>query len=140
MLASIGVRQIMTSFCYSFDLTNVGQYAVIHKDRHATNKVFRIMHSDRGWRVEDRKSDGHWEDVTCEEGCILSESKKNDVEYFLGGTSPSDTSSECIHNQEFAICSVSKKSGVHNYIFLALVQAPPISLRLKKLEPKNYLP
>ena len=115
----------------ALDQSDVGVYAIVHVDGHVTNKLFRVLHPKGGWKVEDQKPDGSWEDVTCEAECVLVESSAADVERFIG-KAPSGTHAECIHNISFAICRATDqaKPGARQYLFVALTQQQPIILHL----------
>jgi hypothetical protein len=122
---------LLTAPTYAFDSSNAGQYAMVHRDGYVTNKVLRVVHSNNRWKIEDRKENGTWDDVTCEKGCKLSVSKKTDVEYFMGGKAPKGLSAECINNQAFAFCAISKVGESRKrYLFVALVQQGPIPISL----------
>lgn len=119
---------------HALDNHDVGKYAVIHKDGHVTNKIFRVVHSDTRWEIEDRKQNGEWDDVTCEKGCILMESKEKDIEYFMGGKAPAGMVAECIHNQAFAFCRITKEGDKNRrYLFIALTQHGPIPINLQRI-------
>lgn len=135
---------LITSFSYAFAPSNAGQYAVIHTDGHVTDTVFRILQKENRWRLENKKSDGTWEDVICEYGCELDESKKEDINNYLKNTISAGVFAECINNNAFAFCSLEKRdSKEKNYLLISLLQnqpSAPVRLsRLKddKLDEKN---
>jgi hypothetical protein len=59
------------------------------------------------------------------------ESSPADVERFLG-KAPKGTNAGCINNSAFAICRISAdaKPEERQYLFVAITQAQPITLRL----------
>ena len=119
----------------ALDMQDAGQYTFIHKDGHVTNSVSRLSFANGRWKLEDRKEDGTWDDVTCEKNCLLVDSTQKDVEYFMGGKPPPGLAAECIHNQAFAFCRVTKQgSDIRKYLFIALTQQRPIPINLKKIK------
>ena len=72
----------------AFDISNTGEYAVVHVDGHLTDKVFRVLQKDGRWAVEDKKAEGSWEDVTCEDECKLVVSSPQQVEILVGNNAP----------------------------------------------------
>jgi len=130
---ALAVIALITSplTAFAFDQRDVGVYAIVHVDGHVTDKLFRVLHPNGGWRVEDKRPDGSWEDVTCEAECILVESSAADVERFLG-KAPKGVRAECIYNNAFAICRATDetKPSVRQYLFVALTEQRPIVLRL----------
>ena len=130
-LAVVVVAFLMAPVALALDQSDVGVYAIVHVDGHVTNKVFRVLHPDGGWKVEDKRPDDSWEDVTCEAQCVLVESSPADVEHFLG-KAPKGAHADCIHNTAFAICRATDeaKPSARQYLFVALTQEQPIVLRL----------
>ena len=130
-LALVVVAFLMAPAAVALDQSDVGVYAIVHVDGHVTNKLFRVLHPNGGWKVEDKRPDGSWEDVTCEAQCILVESSAADVERFLG-KAPKGARAECIHNSAFAICRATNKAkpSTRQYLFVALTEQRPIALRL----------
>ena len=124
----------------ALDQSDVGVYAIVHVDGHVTNKLFRVLHSSGSWKVEDKKPDGSWEDVTCEAECVLAESSGADVERFLG-KAPSGAHAECVNNTAFAICRTTDqaKPGARQYLFVALKQPQPIVLQLAPQNSANEI-
>jgi len=125
----------------ALDKGDIGEYAVIHKDGHVTNKIFRVAYTNDNWKIEDRKIDGSWEGVTCEKYCILSNSTEQEVELFMGGKPPKNMSTSCIHNREFAFCSVTKSDEkIRKYLFLVITQNPAIAINLQPLRNSEKKP
>lgn len=129
--AATALATLMVGSAHALDQSDAGTYAIVHVDGHVTDMVFRIAHPNGSWKVENRQPDGSWEDVTCEAGCITMASSPADVERFLG-KAPKGTNAECISNSSFAICRVidDAKPEDRQYLFVALTQAQPITLRL----------
>lgn len=124
-----------SSLSYAFNLSNVGHYMSLDQDGQVTGKVYRILHEKNGWRVEEKKENGNWQDVNCEKGCMLAESKDKEVEYLMGGKTPPGMSAECIHNPAFGICDVSKQDlPAHSFILVIPGEKTPISLRLIRMK------
>ena len=130
-VAVAALATLMTGSTHALDQSDAGTYAIVHVDGHVTEIVFRIAHPNVSWKVENRQPDGSWEDVACEEGCITMESSPADVERFLG-KAPQGMNAECINNTAFAICRVidDAKPEERQYLFVALTEAQPITLRL----------
>ena len=126
---------LVVKLSYGFDVSNSGYFAIVHKDGHVTKKIFRVSKKNNKWSLEDKKRDGTWQDVTCEQDCILSVSTNQDIERFMGGKPPKGITAECIHNSAFAFCSLSK-TGMKNrkYLLVALVTKSPIPIKLKRLD------
>lgn len=117
----------------ALDQSVVGSYAVVHVDGHVTDKVFRVLQPEDGWKVERKNPDGSWEDVTCEAECVMRQSSATDIERFLGKP-PEGVQASCTHNSAFALCRVtdSKKTTAPQYVFVALTEREPIHLRLTR--------
>jgi len=119
----------------ALDQSDVGDYALVHVDGHVTDMIFRVSHPPDKWKVENRQPDGSWQDVSCEAGCLLVDSSGADVERFLGEI-PNGRAATCIHNSSFAICRVTDQArpAERQYVFVALTQQHPITLRLARQE------
>lgn len=118
----------------ALDESAAGLYAIIHRDGNVTQKIFRVRYAGTAWHLEDKKADGTWQDVTCEEDCVLEESTSAEVETFLGPV-PKGTAAECVNNKAFAFCRMSRanRTGESNHILVALVTGKPIPIRLARL-------
>lgn len=128
-------------FCISasasaLDKTDIGHYAVIHRDGHVTDFTFFVSLTDGKWNLEQRQPDGSWSNVTCTSGCTLQESKAQEIARFFPATTLKEISPSCVHNTAFAFCSYTLRSHPESkeYAFIALVTPQPTPLRLKKLE------
>jgi hypothetical protein len=119
----------------ALEATDAGSYAVIHRDGHVTDFVFRVVRTANTWNVEQRKPDGSWQNVTCERDCILRASSWTDIERFFPANLLAEMKPSCMHNTAFAFCNYSlvKQPGKGGHIFIALVTPSPIPLKLKKL-------
>jgi hypothetical protein len=84
------------------------------------------------WAIEMKESDGRWENVTCEEECVLHESSPAEVEAALG-TPPDGKTVQCIQNTAFAFCRVHTTSNAAEriYVFVAFVNGGVQALRLQ---------
>jgi hypothetical protein len=113
---------------------DVGEYAVIHRDGSVTNKVFRVRQVEGAWRLEDKKPNGQWEDVTCVSDCKLRESSQADLERFFMPSDLAQIKVSCMHNVSFAFCSYSPLSqpNVQGYVLVALVATQPVHIRLAR--------
>jgi hypothetical protein len=122
---------LMPVAALALDASDVGVYAVVHRDGHVTAKAFRVLQVEGRWQVEDRKPDGTWENVTCEADCVLEDSTAADVERFLGKLMAGELAG-CVHNKSFAFCRVTDDShpGERQYLLVALTQEQPVVLRL----------
>ncbi len=127
------------TFACALNASDVGTYAIVHVDGHVTDKQFRVQRSEMGWTVEERRPDGSWEDVTCTSGCAMVESSQADVERFLGKEKLKNISAECIHDSAFAFCRTTSKVGPgrREYLFVALTEKQPVTLRLSRVSLEN---
>ena len=124
---------------FALDKTDEGVYALLHRDGHITNKIARLSQPDGRWRLEDRKPDGTWEDVTCEDACALVETTPEQVGQFLRGTALDGLSMECVHDQAFAFCR-SGSTDVRSYYMLAFSGGAVIPLKWVRLNPDTLEP
>ena len=121
---------------FGLDQTDEGIYAIVHVDGHVTDKLFQLTRPNGNWKVEDKKSDGSWEDVSCGANCVMVESSAANVKQFLE-KAPNGMEAECINNSSFAICRATDqaKLGERQYLLVALTQLHPIILRLARQAP-----
>ncbi|MDR0673166.1 MAG: hypothetical protein LBF93_05825 [Zoogloeaceae bacterium] len=124
---------------FALDKADEGVYALVHKDGHVTKKIARLGQQDGRWRIEDRKPDGSWEDVTCEEGCALIETTPAQVTRFLEGTALQGTTMQCVHNPAFAFCRV-ERAGRRSYYMLAFSGGAVIPLKWVRLDAETLEP
>jgi len=115
----------------ALDQSDAGEYAVVHRDGHITEMVFRTALREGKWSLERRMPDGTWDDVTCEKDCVLVDSSAADIERFFGKL-PKGAYADCIHNKAFAFCRGTDDAtpGKRQYLFVAVQKTPPIVLRL----------
>jgi hypothetical protein len=127
------------SLSSALNSSDVGTYAVVHVDGHVTDMQFRVLRSEMSWSVEERRPDGSWEDVTCTADCAMAESKPADVLRFFGSEKLKSMSVECIHDSAFAFCRADSKvsPGAREYLFVALTEKQPITLRLSRISTEN---
>jgi len=118
----------------AIDATDVGTYRVISVKNEPTQKLMRLAGSPGAWRIEDKQSDGTWQDVTCEGGCRLQESRDRDFKRFFPADDLSAVKLTCLHNNAFALCRYGRESvpGERGYVFVALTELHPIPLRLER--------
>jgi hypothetical protein len=90
----------------AFDDQDVGSYQAIDSEGNLTEKVFRVVHKDDGWRLEDRQEDGTWLDVTCQGGCPLEEASETQIEYWFQAATPKNVTNHCLHNESLAFCPI----------------------------------
>ncbi|MDD2685949.1 MAG: hypothetical protein PHY62_07315 [Gallionella sp.] len=131
---------LIALFCISantaaLDQSDVGNYAVVHRDGHVTEFNFFVSLSGEQWNIEQRQPDGTWTNVTCTENCVLQKSNEQDIARFLPQDTREKINLSCVHNTAFAFCSISPREAPENkaHLLIALVQSPPIPLKLKKL-------
>lgn len=118
----------------AMDATDVATYRIISVKNEPTQKLFRLSGGPGIWRIEDKRPDGTWEDVTCQGGCKLEESKEQDIKRFFPVDDLSSVKMTCLHNNAFAFCRYSRNSegGKRGYVFVALTEQYPIPLRLER--------
>ncbi|WP_156948395.1 hypothetical protein [Marinobacterium jannaschii] len=131
-ILTIVLLSMFSNIALCQSVLDTGEFAVVHVDGHVTNKVFRVINQDDKWRVEDKKDNGKWEDVTCEVDCILSKSKPEHIAEFFHNQFPQNTEIECVHNQAFAFCSLLKNSAKTS-VLVAFTPQAPIHVKLKKI-------
>lgn len=125
---------LISGNAFALDKADEGVYALVHRDGHITNKIARLSQPDGRWRLEERKPDGTWEDVTCEDACALVETTPEQVSQFLRGTALEALAMECVHDQAFAFCR-SGNTGVRSYYMLAFSGEAVIPLKWVRLNP-----
>src|SRR3989339_164878 len=115
---------ILSVSSYALDTSDVGTYAVIHRDGHVTDFTFFVSLSGDRWNVEQKKPNGTWTNVTCERDCVLHESNNNEIVHFFSASALTEIKPSCVHNTAFAFCTYSlrAKPASKDYIFFALVQ------------------
>jgi hypothetical protein len=125
---------------FALDKADEGVYALVHRDGQITQKIARLSHSDGRWRLEDRKPDGSWEDVTCESACTLEETSQAHVTGFLHATSLDGLAMECVHDQAFAFCRSGTAPASRAYHMLAFVDGRVIPLKWVRVDPNTLGP
>jgi len=126
---------VLPSIAKALDASDVGTFAVIHKDGHVTNFTFFASFVDEGWNIEQKMPDGTWSNVTCEHDCVLHTSTQKDISQFFPAKTLAEITPSCVHNTAFAFCNYRPQAQPDNkgYIFIALITAQPKPLLLKKL-------
>jgi hypothetical protein len=124
----------MSASVVAFDDQDVGAYQAIDTEGNLTEKVFRVVRKDDGWRLEDRQKDGTWLDVTCQGGCPLEEASETEIEYWFQAATPKNVTNHCLHNESFAFCRIERMTPGQLEIGHALVvivdgEAHPIRLK-----------
>jgi hypothetical protein len=119
----------------ALDATDVGTYALIHRDGHVTDFIFFVSLTGSSWNVEQKKPDGSWSNVTCEADCILRASEQKDIEHFFPPDALVEISPSCVHNTAFAFCAYTARSRpkTKNHVLIVLVMPQPTPVWLKKL-------
>jgi hypothetical protein len=121
----------------AFDDQDVGSYQAIDSEGNLTEKVFRVVRKDDGWRLEDRQEDGTWLDVTCQGGCPLEEASETQIEYWFQAATPKNVSNHCLHNQSFAFCRIERQTPGQleiGHALVVIVEGEAYPIRLKPLE------
>jgi len=138
-LSAFILSWLVGASAYAIDDSDVGIYVVVHRDGTLTTKSFRLVKGDKNWKVEDRRPDGSWVDVTCTGNCVLGVSGPDDIKRFFLSTALAEIVPTCVHNTAFAFCrySLVKDPKFRGYIFVALTEQKPISLRLARVAPKK---
>ena len=119
------------------DERDIGTYLLVNVRGEVTAKAMRLARSGNDYIVEDRRPDGSWHSVSCVSGCKMNPSSRADVERFLPSATLAQIDPSCIHSKAFAFCAYSLRSDANfrGYIFVALTEAQPISLRLARVVP-----
>ena len=127
---------------FALDRADEGVYALVHQNGQITQKIARLGHSDGRWRLEDRKTDGSWEDITCEDACALVETSPEQVEQFVRNTPLDGQDMECVHDQAFAFCRSGSgtKSNGRKYYLLVFSDGKVIPLKWVRLDPATLKP
>jgi hypothetical protein len=124
----------------ALDKGDEGVFALVHKDGQVTRKIARLSQSDGRWHLEDRKPDGSWEHVTCEDSCALVETLPEQVSQFLRGTSLDGQAMECVHDQAFAFCRSGVAADARAYHMLAFADGTVIPLKWVRLDASTLEP
>ncbi len=127
---------------YALDSSDVGTYAVVHRDGHVTNFTFYASVSATKWNIEQKVPNGSWSNVTCETDCILRESNPKAIRRFFPASVLKDIEPNCVHNSAFAFCNFTHTSrpGSKGYVMVALVTQQPTPVRLRKLSNERLAP
>lgn len=139
-IAVLAILLAVAGNCSALDKADEGVFALVHQNGQVTKKIARLSHSGERWRIEDRKPDGSWEDVTCESACVLEETSQEQVTKFLAGTPLEGLSMECVHDQAFAFCRSGEEPVSRAYHMLAFVNGSVIPLNWVRLDPKTLVP
>lgn len=121
----------------AFDSQDVGAYQAIDSEGNLTEKVFRVVQKDDGWRIEDRQQDGSWLDVTCQGGCPLEEASETQIEYWFQAATPRNVTNHCLHNESFAFCRIERLTPGQleiGHALVVIVEGEAYPIRLKPLE------
>lgn len=119
----------------ALDTSDVGTYAVVHRDGHGTDFVFFASLTGTIWNVEQRKPNGTWSSVTCERDCILRNSQQQDIARFFPANVLTAATPSCVHNTAFAFCNYTLRSQPTSkgHVLIALVTPQPTPMQLRKL-------
>ena len=124
----------------ALDKADEGVFALVHQNGQITQKIARLSHSGERWRIEERKPDGTWQDVTCESACVLEETSQEQVVKFLAGTSLEGRKMECVHDQAFAFCRSGEDPASRAYHMLAFVNDSVIPLKWVRIDETKLPP
>ena len=118
----------------AIDASDIGSYRLLNVKREPTEMVMRLVGSAGRWKIEEKKANGSWVDVTCEAECELHQSDANDQKRFFPADDLSKVTMSCVHNTVFAFCRYGRKAikGERGYVFVALTEAHPIALGLQR--------
>ncbi len=121
----------------ALDKSDVGNYAVIHRDGHVTDFTMFASLNGGQWKIEHLLPDGAWENVTCSEDCTLHESKPADIRRFFQPEDLKQIKPSCVHNSAFAFCNYTMDShlGRTGYLLIGLEEPQPSMVQLKRLVP-----
>lgn len=136
------VLAFASASAYALDVSDVGTYAVVHRDGHVTDFKFFASLSANQWKIEQKNPDGSWSSVTCQKNCILRESDKSIINRFFPANILNDIDPSCVHNSAFAFCNFTSRSrpGSKSYVMIALVTPQPTPVWLKKLSGERHAP
>ncbi len=134
LMVLLWISLAMAPAAYAFDDVNAGIYAVVHKDGHTTEKVFRVVRKDSGWSIEDKLESGEWKEVTCDGACILQVSTADEIEYLMGAGLSDGMTGECLHNMYFGFCAtVYDDKPERSYVMVANADGRIVPMRLKRI-------
>jgi hypothetical protein len=120
----------------ALDQSDFGYYNVLDQSGKPTSKTFRLLQEGSLWKVEDKQSDGTWQDVNCQGGCELHVSEESDFKRFFPADDLSRVAMSCVHSVAFALCRYSRKAvpGERGYVFIALTEKYPVPLKLARIK------
>jgi len=119
----------------TLDGSDAGIYGVLHRDGHLIDKKLRLVRGAERWQLENLRTDGSWEDVTCEKNCQLVESTNADIQRFMNSEMRPGMRARCIHNIAFAFCRVTEQdSEERRYMLIGLITVQPIPVKLERLK------
>ncbi len=121
----------------ALDQSDVGNYAVIHSDGHVTDFISFVSLKDGHWNIEHLLPDGTWDKVTCEDECVLHESRPADIKRFFTPDDLKQIKPSCVHNSEFAFCNYTMDThpGLTGYLLIGLGGPEIQMVQLKRLDP-----
>ncbi len=133
LLAAAGVP----TGAQALDKSDVGNYAVIHRDGHVTDFIMFASLNGGQWNIEHLLQDGRWDNVTCEKDCKLRESGPADIKRFFTPDDLKQIRPSCVHNTAFAFCNYTMEShpGRTGYLLIGLESPQPQMVQLKRLDP-----
>eukprot|EP01136_Pigoraptor_vietnamica_P041627 Opistho-1_new@14808 len=138
-LAPLSQAQIQApAQAVALDASDTGSYAIIDVDGKVTDKVFRVLLNGTQWRLESRKPDGGWEDVSCQGDCQLRVSSEQDLRRIFSVVELPTPTPACVHNKAFAFCRYTAPTalaGTPSHALFAIVNPRPIQIRLSRLTP-----
>lgn len=113
-----------------------GTYAIVHSDGHITDRLFRVTSLSGRWKLEDKKADGTWSDVTCQRDCELQASAAEHIQRIFTPAELAKITPDCVHNMAFAFCAYTVKTnpGAVGYVLMALVRDKPTPIRLARVK------
>ncbi|GAB3252944.1 hypothetical protein [Chitinimonas naiadis] len=136
------LRSLLLTFCVllaplaqAFDTADAGTYVVMRRDQTETTMRFHVSTAEGKWKLEQKKEDGSWEDITCEKDCALRESVDTDIQRFFPAKTLQQIDPTCLHNDAFAFCSYRFKASPDekHYLMVALVTGTPTPVYVKRV-------
>jgi hypothetical protein len=122
---------------WALDETDVGTYAVIHKDGHTTDQVFRFTQTKKLWRMKDRKTDGTWKPIECDrpQDCVMYGADAYSLKKYFTEADIVKLAPSCAETPTFAFCSYLKDdAGVQRQYALRLLVTPgPVEVKLVRV-------
>lgn len=123
------------------DAQDAGAYMLVRHDGELSrNFISKLQRDGSRWNMYQRKGDGSWTIVTCEEGCVLQDSTPEQIATLAKGTELPADRLACVQNASFAFCRESRPDRKPAYYVVGFVDGGAIAVPHVRLDPVTLEP